>query len=77
MSPLHLFFHWPDGGVYSNIVASVIWTTPSFFLGMYVSHRKLKKHINAKHEDLKAHITSEHAASREHLENTLGKRKRK
>lgn len=62
MSAVHLFFHWPDGGVYSNIVASVIWTTPSFVVGFVIGHIKMKRHI-----------TAEHQKSREHLEVHLQK----
>lgn len=60
MSPLHLFFHWPDGGVYSNIVASVIWTTPSFIIGFVVGHLKMKKHTQALHDEMKIHVSKIH-----------------
>lgn len=56
MSPLHLFFAWPDGGVWSNIVASVLWTTPSFIIGFIIGHRKMIKHTNKHHDELLLHI---------------------
>lgn len=56
MSFWHLVFHFPDGGVYSNIVASVIWTTPSFIAGLVISHLRLKKHINAEHQKSREHL---------------------
>jgi hypothetical protein len=37
------FFAWPDGGVWSNLVASVPWTVPA--LGWH--HRKMKQHVTA------------------------------
>lgn len=36
------FFSWPNGGVWSNLLASVIWTVPA--LGFH--HRKIKQHIS-------------------------------
>jgi len=63
MSPTHLFFHWPDGGIYSNIVASIIWTTPSFIVGFVVGHLKMKKHTQRLHEDMKLHVTNTHKKS--------------
>ena len=35
------WFAWPDGGVWSNVVASVIWTVPA----LAWHHRKMKQHI--------------------------------
>lgn len=52
MSPVNLFFKWPTGGVYSNIVASAIWTTPSFIAGLMVGHFRMKKHIMKIHKHL-------------------------
>lgn len=35
------FFAWPDGGVWSNLLASVLWTVPA----LAWHHRKIKQHI--------------------------------
>lgn len=35
------FFSWPNGGVWSNLLASVLWTVPT--LGYH--HKKIKQHI--------------------------------
>lgn len=67
-----LTFHFPDGGIYSNLVASILWTTPSFIIGFIVGHRKLVRHLNHHHEALKAHISAEHEKSRKHLEQHIG-----
>lgn len=64
MNPIDVFFHWPNGGIWSNILASILWTTPSFVVGFVIGHFKMKKHINTRHEELKAHITAEHVKSR-------------
>lgn len=60
----HLTFHFPDGGVYSNIVASVLWTTPSFFIGFIVGHLKMKKHTQNLHDEMKLHVSNVHKKSK-------------
>lgn len=57
---LSSFFSWPDGGVWANLLASLLWGTPAFV----VHHKLMRRH----HEktvreqtveqtaDLKAHI---------------------
>ena len=38
-----LFFHWPTGGVYSNIVASIIWTGPAWTMAFFSwRHRRCR-----------------------------------
>jgi hypothetical protein len=44
----YLFFHWPDGGVWSNLVASFIWATPTII----ISWRKLRRMHLHLHERL-------------------------
>jgi hypothetical protein len=41
MHTLTAFFGWPDGGIWSNLAASVVWTLPA--LGWH--HRRMKRHI--------------------------------
>lgn len=51
MNPIRLFFHWPEGGVWSNIVASALWAIPGYFWGRYHfkkihrAHTKIHKHL--------------------------------
>lgn len=42
MKAISLFFSWPDGSVWSNLIASVIWATPA----LWHIHRKLNRHHN-------------------------------
>ena len=39
MNPLDVFFSWPQGGVWSNLLASAIVGVPAFIWG----HRHFKK----------------------------------
>lgn len=55
-------FSLPDGGLYSNIIASVLLGAVGFVYGRAFErkaearHNDLKKHISEKHEDLKQHL---------------------
>lgn len=57
MSVISAFFAWPDGGVWSNLLASLIWGVPAFV----THHRKLraahKADTVAQTQELKQHIT--------------------
>lgn len=55
MSWYHLFFHWPDGGVWSNIVASVIWALPPASVA-YWRARVHRRHHAASLNELHAKI---------------------
>ena len=36
-----LFFQWPQGGVWSNMIASVLWTAPAWLLAVFAwKHRR-------------------------------------
>jgi hypothetical protein len=56
----HSWFGWPDGGVWSNLAAAVLWATPAFT----VHHRLMRRHQSTtvrvetakQTEELKAHI---------------------
>jgi hypothetical protein len=48
---VRILFHWPDGIVVGNLIASILWATPTFIH----LHRK----INKQHEQLKDHVSSE------------------
>jgi hypothetical protein len=49
MSVLHSWFGWPDGGIWSNLVASAIWAIPTgFFAAKKI--RKMHRHILQLHE---------------------------
>lgn len=48
MDPVTTFFHWPDGGVWSNLLASAICVGIGFVwqdLRAQKRHDKLVKHI--------------------------------
>jgi hypothetical protein len=54
VSVLDLFFGWPTGQVWPNIVASLLTTV----LAVGWSHRRLRKHFDRRHEQLAEHITA-------------------
>lgn len=54
MSVLALFFGWPAGQVWPNIVASGL--TAGLAVGW--SHRRLRKHLDRRHTQLTEHITA-------------------
>jgi hypothetical protein len=81
----HFFFapigqSWYTGNVWGNMVAwvicgviAIVWARRKLIKW----HKANLKRENERHEDLKAHITAQHLVSRQHLENVLGKSKRK
>lgn len=77
MTPIDYFFHWYNGAVWSNLLASLLWSAavgiPAYFWG----RSKARKHINRIHDRLDvqdAHNAS-HAAKlnevHEHLKERL------
>lgn len=52
MSVLRLFFDWPNGGVWSNLLASAIWTVPA--LGWH--HRAVRRHLDRHHAATNARL---------------------
>jgi uncharacterized protein (DUF697 family) len=60
MNVYHIFFHWPDGGVWSNLIASGI----TFSLGWVVSnifHRRRHRELVANHREIKRSLDNLHA----------------
>lgn len=56
MRTVSVFFGWPSGGVWSNLVAALLWGTPAF-IGQHVLLRRHHAATTAKQtEELKAHI---------------------
>jgi hypothetical protein len=55
MSTLELFFAWPGGGVWSNLIASVIWV-PIAAIPVYIKqhrhHQKVEKSLKLLHEKI-------------------------
>ena len=47
MNILKLFFAFPDGGVWSNLIASVIWALPTFIFTALHMNKKHKEHMSA------------------------------
>ncbi len=60
MSTLSAFFAWPNGGVWSNLLASLIWVAPTFLTHHTLMRRHQTKTIQVETakqtEQLKAHI---------------------
>lgn len=54
MSVLALFFGWPTGQVWPNVVASGV--TAGLAVGW--SHRRLRKHADRRHAELLEHVTA-------------------
>lgn len=48
----HFFFHWYDGNVWGNLIASVIWTVPAYLYGRYHFKKLHRKHVEM-HNDIK------------------------
>lgn len=42
MSPWQVFFSWPSGGIWSNIIASIIWAGLPLTYAMIKQHRHHK-----------------------------------
>lgn len=42
MSVWQAFFGWPQGGIWPNLAASVIWAAPA----LAWHHRRIKRHID-------------------------------
>lgn len=53
MSVLGLFFGWPAGQVWPNVIASGL--TAGLAVGW--SHRRLRKHLDRRHTELAQHVT--------------------
>lgn len=46
-------FAWPAGGIWSNLLASVVWTVPAIAW----QHRRQRRHTAAQTAEIKQHIT--------------------
>jgi hypothetical protein len=55
-STFSAFFSWPDGGVWSNLVAAGIWAIPGFTTHHLLMRRHQTNTTNKQTEDLKAYI---------------------
>lgn len=60
---IRTLFHWPDGIVVGNLIASAIWATPT------VLH--LRKKMNQNHEELKQKMREHHEAMKEHVKKEI------
>lgn len=63
MNPIGVFFGWPLGGVWSNLVASLIWATPAGI----ATWRKLRRQhaermgqAERHHAEVQAQMTAQH-----------------
>jgi hypothetical protein len=65
-----VFFAWPLGGVWSNIIASFIWSAAVWFPTMLHLHRKVDRQhaeITQQNKQLRDEAQRHHTAVREHL----------
>jgi hypothetical protein len=46
------FFHWPDGSVWGNLIASLLWAAPLWVIGYF----KLKKQQHKHHQQLERQL---------------------
>jgi len=51
MGVLEVFFGWPAGGVWSNLLASALWVTPALFAHHKIMWAKLEKKLDAHHKE--------------------------
>jgi hypothetical protein len=53
------FFSWPNGGVWSNLIAALLWS-PLAAAGLTVHHVLMRRHhtreVNRQTRELKAHM---------------------
>lgn len=55
-SAFSAFFAWPDGGVWSNLLASLLWGAPAFITHHVLMRRHQTRTAQKQTEQLKAHI---------------------
>ncbi len=56
MRVLSVFFSWPEGGVWSNLLASFIWAAPTFGYALrkqHLHHRRVEQSLAALHKHLR------------------------
>lgn len=58
MGVLRLFFGWPAGGVWSNLLASLLWGAPAFAAHHIAMRRHVTRQTQAQTEELKEHVTT-------------------
>ena len=56
MSVWSSFFGWPSGGVWSNLLASLMWTGPAFVTHHVLIRRHHARTTARQTEQIKAHI---------------------
>lgn len=55
---LKILFHWPDGIVVGNLIASVLWVP----FTMVHLHRRAKKNLAIQTQELKEHVEAQFSA---------------
>lgn len=51
MGVWEIFFGWPNGGVWSNLLASVLWATPALLAHHKLMMRRISKKLDMHHEE--------------------------
>lgn len=61
MSTWELFFRWPTGAIWSNLLASLIWEVPTISLALWAFYRRhqIAKRTHQIIADLFEHHTGE------------------
>ncbi len=50
------FFDWPSGGVWSNLLASLMWAAPAFTTHHVLMRRHTSREIDRQTQEIKAHM---------------------
>ena len=56
MSVWQVFFGWPQGGVWSNVAASLLWAVPGFTAHHVLMRRHTTREIDRQTAEIKAHM---------------------
>ncbi len=54
VATINAFFAWPGGGVWSNLLASVVWTVPALIW----HHKTVMKKLDRHHEETMREVRS-------------------
>lgn len=57
MTTWDIFFSWPAGGVWGNLIAAVLWVPITFTTSHIMLRRHHDKKIDSKFDELKRHVT--------------------
>lgn len=73
MNPWEYFFGWYQGGVWSNLLANIVWI-PVALIGGWVFHGKLKARLDAHHSEQMQLRIKHHEELKKHLTRLVSKK---